>query len=130
MPTIRQLTPTILAPDEAVKIQCWVSLRNKRRCLSAVGDDGVFTFIISHALQQAADFIETNDIKSYDPASFDRFVSFIRDRTDSRPVGHSPVKHDAGAAKSVQHKDAPTPSQSSSTRQGSPGRSGKPAVKK
>ena len=77
MSTIRSVTPQIdQEKDVSIKVQVWVSQRDKRTILSAVGDDGVFTFVIRTAFKRLADFVTTNDIKSYDPASFNRFKMF------------------------------------------------------
>lgn len=106
MPTIKQFALPLDPGDELVKIQVWVSLKHKRRILSAVGDDGAYTFVISHAIKQASDFIANNDIHSYDTASFDKFVTFICNRTDTRALRDAPVQHELGAASGVQHPDA------------------------
>lgn len=130
MPTIRSLTPAVdQINDSSTKVQVWVSQRDKRRILSAVGDDGVFTFVIRTTFQRLATYIKDNDINSFDPASFDKFVEFVRNGT--APCSHRPdgVLDDNGTVKSLQHPDASTPGRTSGASKSREGRIRKLAVK-
>jgi len=130
MPTIKTFTPTIAEGDELTKTQVWHSLRNKRIVQSAIGDDGVHTFVIATTYQRLADFIRANDIQSYDTTKFQLFIEFVRNGTDPRAARDAAVKHDAGATQSVQRPDAPASRKSSGTDEGGKGRSRKQTSKK
>jgi hypothetical protein len=126
MPTIRALTPPIDAEtDFPIKLQTWVSNNDKRTVMSAVADDGVHTFIIRTTYKRIADFIRTNDLTSYDPASYARIVEFVRNGTDTRSDRPADVKHDAGAVTRLQHKDAAAKGQSGGVGTGGKGGDGK-----
>lgn len=118
---MRQLIPPIAPGDELVKLQVWVSLRDKRRVLAAIGDDGVFTFITAYALHHAARFADTHTTVSYDPTSFTQFIEFIRDGTHPRADRPAVVVDEPGAVASSEHKAPPTPRKSSRSRKGGKG---------
>lgn len=128
MPSIAQLirAEVNLTPEDFTKTQVNCSLRDKRIILSAVADDGIFTYIIRHAYKRTAAYIIANDIKSYDPAKFEQFLEFIRNGTDPRVDRHATDKHVAGATSSGKHEIPSAPSKLRSTREGSKGRSRKP----
>lgn len=122
MPSIRSFTPPIdQETDSPVKLQVWVSQRDKRTILAAVGDDGVFTFVIRTQFQRLAEFIRTNDLTSYDnpDASLTRIVQFVRNGTDTRPDRPAATQHDTRAATRLQHKNASASSVASGTGSGS-----------
>lgn len=126
MPTIRSITPEIdQTLDQLTKVQVWVSLRDKRRILSAVGDDGVFTFVIRTQFQRLAQFIKDNDINSFDPSGFDRFVNFVRNGTDSRPDRVAAVFDDTRATTRSEHKVQAVTGSTGRVSKGGKGRSGK-----
>lgn len=116
MPSIRAFTPPVdTEHDTLVKLQVWVSQNDKRTILSAIGDDGVFTFVIRTQFQRLTHFIRTNDLTSYNPADFTRLVEFVRNGTDTCVNRNAPAQHDTRTASGVQHKDAATKSQPVST---------------
>ena len=115
MPTIRTFTPQVdPETDMQVKLQVWVSLRDKRTIMAAIGDDGIFTFVIRTQFKRLVNFIQKHDLTSYDPTSIARIVEFVRNGTDTCIDRPATAQHDTGAAKGVQHPDAPTPSKPSS----------------
>lgn len=117
MPTIRDLLPYRDLDDSLMaKTQCPVALIDKRTVVSAIGDDGALTFVIQYAFIHAAKFIRANNIRSYDPASHERFIEYIRNGADPRAVGPS-VTHDVtGGTSAVQRPDAPTKGKSKRAR--------------
>lgn len=127
MPTIKTYTPKIDEGDELVKVQVWLSLRNKRRVQSAIGDDGVHTFVISTFYQRLAEFIIAHDIQSFDTTKFNLFVEFVRNGTDPRATRSAPNGDESGTAPGVQHKAPATKSKPRSLGQSSPRRIGQQA---
>lgn len=113
MPTVRQLLPHV-PDDDLTKTQSWVSLRQKRIILSAVGDDGIFTFITRIAFERTAKFIQDNDIQSYDPSKFNLLIDFIRNGTDPRVDRSSSICNEPRATSGVQCKTPSTASVPSS----------------
>lgn len=121
MPTIREHTPDITStpetPDSPIKLQVWVSQRSKRIVLAGLGDDGVYTFIIRHALNQAADFILKHGLQPYSESDRSRFIEFIRNRTDPYATREAPSHPHAGGTPGREHQIASIARKSSSSRQ-------------
>lgn len=130
MPSIRDLTPRIDPEKEVlVKLQTWVPQSHKRTILAAIGDDGVFTFVIATTFKRLAEYVNTHNLTAGSPADFKRFVEFVRNGTDTRPDRPADVVNDTGTATRLQHQNASASSSPSSVGKSSPGRSGKQGVK-
>lgn len=114
MPTIRTLIPTLDPSDSYTKVQCDVSLRDKRTILSAVADDGIYTFIMAHTFSRLATFIRLHDIKSYDSSSRERLLEFIRNGTDTCVDRAAVNSNEPRATSGLQYTSASTSSQPSS----------------
>lgn len=104
--------------EDLCKVQVWVSRRDKRAILSAVGDDGVFTFVIRTQFKRLANYVTTNDLKSYDPTDFDRFVNFVCNGSNTCVDRTATIQHESRTAKGLQHQDATAKSKSGSVSTG------------
>lgn len=130
MPSIRDLTPRIdPEKDVLVKLQTWVPQSYKRTILAAIGDDGVFTFVIATTFKRLAEYVNTHNLTAGSPADFKRFVEFVRNGADPRPDRIADVVNDTGTTTRLQHKDAAVASSPSSVGKGGQGRSGKQTIK-
>jgi len=114
MPTIRTLIPTLDASDSYTRVQCDVSLRDKRTILSAVADDGIYTFIMAHTFSRISTFIRLHDIKSYDSSQRERLLEFIRNGTDTCANRSAADIHESRTTQGLQHTAPSTSSKPSS----------------
>lgn len=102
-----------LSEDEICRIQAWVSLRDKRTILAAMGgDDSILSFIVQHAYSQTATFIRTHGLTAYDSApDHAKLLDFIRDRTAPRATRDTAPSAPAGPAEDCQPTAPSIPSQ-------------------
>lgn len=103
---------------EQVRLQALVSPHDKRTLLAAVGDDGIYTYFIAHALRRAANYIRTHDIDCTDIAKRQQLLDFLRYDADTQVARPVAGVDDAGGTARVQRKNARSKSVPGTSHQG------------
>lgn len=78
-----------LKSTDKVKLQCYVCPRDKGELMTVIPNRDLYTLLITHSLQRAANFIRTNNLSFDNDADQSRLLQFILTGID--PVAAGPV---------------------------------------